>query len=388
MKKILLLSLAFTISFNNFGQLFSDNFDSYAVGSYLGPQSLTWSTWSGAEGGAEDATITTAQSSSNPHSIYFSSTAANGGPQDVVLKFGQLYNSGIFTLQNKFYVNTAKKAYYNIQGALTIGNLWALNVSLDAGSLIIDDGITSKGIRVLVAVMKKLGDVVVVAPDSPQSGMGHAITIGQTLRLYEDDIFDNVKAYKSSGTPADCVKLAKHHVLKDHKPDLVVSGINHGSNTSISVLYSGTMSAAIEGALEGYPSIGFSLCDFSSKADFSHVEEWVEKIARQVLENGIPKGIALNVNIPPKRNEEIRGVKICRQADAKWQEEFVERFDPTGRKYFWLAGNFVNFDKGEDNDEWAIANNYISIVPCQYDLTAHHAISHINKEWDWTKLGD
>ena len=251
-----------------------------------------------------------------------------------------------------------------------------------------DDGITSKGIRVLVTVMKKLGDVVVVAPDSPQSGMGHAITIGQTLRLYEEDIFEDVLAYKSSGTPADCVKLAKHHVLKDRKPDLVVSGINHGSNTSISVLYSGTMSAAIEGALEGYPSIGFSLCDFSSKADFSHVEEWVEKIARQVLEHGIPKGIALNVNFPPKRNEAIRGIKICRQADAKWQEEFVERNDPTGRKYFWMAGNFVNFDKGEDNDEWAIANNYVSIVPCQYDLTAHHAISHINKEWDWMKLGN
>lgn len=251
-----------------------------------------------------------------------------------------------------------------------------------------DDGITSKGIRVLVSVMKKLGDVVVVAPDSPQSGMGHAITIGQTLRLYEEDIFEDVLAYKSSGTPADCVKLAKHHVLKDRKPDLVVSGINHGSNTSISVLYSGTMSAAIEGALEGLPSIGFSLCDFSSRADFSHVEEWVEKIARQVLEHGIPKGIALNVNFPPKRNEDIRGIKICRQADAKWQEEFVERYDPTGRKYFWLAGNFVNFDKGEDNDEWAIANNYVSIVPCQYDLTAHHVISHINKEWDWSKLGD
>jgi len=251
-----------------------------------------------------------------------------------------------------------------------------------------DDGITSKGIRVLVSVMKKLGDVVVVAPDSPQSGMGHAITIGQTLRLYEEDIFEDVLAYKSSGTPADCVKLAKHYVLKDRKPDLVVSGINHGSNTSISVLYSGTMSAAIEGALEGLPSIGFSLCDFSSKADFSHVEEWVEKIARQVLEHGIPKGIALNVNFPPKRNEDIRGIKICRQADAKWQEEFAERFDPTGRKYFWMAGNFVNFDKGEDNDEWAIANNYVSIVPCQYDLTAHHAISHLNKEWDWTQLGD
>lgn len=249
-----------------------------------------------------------------------------------------------------------------------------------------DDGITSKGIRVLVSVMKRIGDVVVVAPDSPQSGMGHAITIGETLRLYEEDIFEDVVAYKSSGTPADCVKLAKHYVLKDRTPDLVVSGINHGSNTSISVLYSGTMSAAIEGALEGLPSIGFSLCDYSSKADFSHVEDWVERIARQVLERGIAKGVALNVNFPPKRNEQIKGIKICRQADAKWQEEFAERYDPTGRKYFWMAGNFVNFDKGEDNDEWAIANNYISIVPCQYDLTAHHAITQINKDWDWESL--
>jgi 5'-nucleotidase len=249
-----------------------------------------------------------------------------------------------------------------------------------------DDGITSKGIRVLVNVMKKLGDVVVVAPDSPQSGMGHAITIGETLRLYEEDIFEDVIAYKSSGTPADCVKLAKHHVMKDRQPDLVVSGINHGSNTSISVLYSGTMSAAIEGALEGLPSIGFSLCDYSSKADFSHVEEYVYKISKQVLENGIAKGVALNVNFPPKRNEPIRGVKVCRQAHAKWQEEFSERFDPNGRKYYWMAGNFVNFDKGEDNDEWAIANNYVSIVPCQYDLTAHHAMSQINEEWNWDEL--
>lgn len=249
-----------------------------------------------------------------------------------------------------------------------------------------DDGITSKGIRVLVSVMKKLGEVVVVAPDSPQSGMGHAITIGETLRLYEEDIFPDVKAYKSSGTPADCVKLAKHYVLKDRTPDLVVSGVNHGSNTSISVLYSGTMSAAIEGALEGYPSIGFSLCDYSSKADFSHAEIWIEKIARQVLENGMPKGVALNVNFPPKQKEDIKGIKVCRQADAKWQEEFAVRFDPTGRKYFWMAGNFVNFDKGEDNDEWAIANNFVSIVPCQYDLTAHHAITQMNKDWDWEKL--
>jgi 5'-nucleotidase len=249
-----------------------------------------------------------------------------------------------------------------------------------------DDGITSKGIRVLVDVMKELGDVIVVAPDSPQSGMGHAITIGNTLRLSEEEIFQDVVAYKSSGTPADCIKLAKHYVLKDRKPDLVVSGINHGSNTSISVLYSGTMSAAIEGAIEGYPSIGFSLCDYSTKADFSHIKDYVYEITRQVMEFGIPKEVALNVNFPPKRHEPIKGIKICRQARARWQEDFDERYDPNGRKYFWLAGNFVNFDKGEDNDEWAIANNYVSIVPCQFDLTAHHAISQINNDWNWEEI--
>ncbi|WP_339793226.1 MAG: 5'/3'-nucleotidase SurE [Imperialibacter sp.] len=246
-----------------------------------------------------------------------------------------------------------------------------------------DDGITSRGIRKLVELMKTLGEVIVVAPDSPQSGMGHAITIGDTLRLDTDDIFGDVKAYKCSGTPADCVKIGKHYILKDIRPDLVVSGINHGSNTSISVLYSGTMSAAIEAAMEGLPAIGFSLCDYSQEADFSHVDEFILKIARQALEKGIPKGVALNVNIPPKRNEAIKGIKMCRQANAKWQEEFDLRHDPYGRQYFWMAGNFVNFDKGEDNDEWAIANNYISIVPCQYDLTAHHALPILNDEWDF-----
>lgn len=246
-----------------------------------------------------------------------------------------------------------------------------------------DDGITSRGIRKLVELMNTLGDVIVVAPDSPQSGMGHAITIGNTLRLDTDDIFGDIKAYKCSGTPADCVKIGKHYILKDIRPDLVVSGINHGSNTSISVLYSGTMSAAIEAAMEGLPAIGFSLCDYSHDADFSHVDEYILKITRQALEKGMTKGVALNVNIPPKRNEGIKGIKICRQANAKWQEEFDLRHDPYGRQYFWMAGNFVNFDKGEDNDEWAIANNYISIVPCQYDLTAHHAIPILNDEWDF-----
>ncbi len=246
-----------------------------------------------------------------------------------------------------------------------------------------DDGITSRGIRTLVNVMKELGDVLVVAPDGPQSGMGHAITVGDTLRLEESSIFEGVKAYECSGTPADCVKMARHFVLKgERQPDIVVSGINHGSNTSISVLYSGTMSAAIEGAIEGTPAIGFSLCDYGHDADFSHTTEYVKKIARQVLAKGLPKGVALNVNIPPKRNESIKGIRICRQANAKWVEEFDQRFDPNGRRYFWMAGNFVNFDKGEDNDEWAIANNYVSVVPCQFDLTAHQAIPVLNEDWD------
>lgn len=244
-----------------------------------------------------------------------------------------------------------------------------------------DDGITSLGIRTLVEIMQELGEVVVVAPDSPQSGMGHAITIGEPLRLHSTPIFEGIKAYECSGTPADCVKLGKHYVLKDRMPDLVVSGINHGSNTSISVLYSGTMSAAIEGAIEGIPSIGFSLCDFSSDANFSHVRPYVQQIASNVLANGLPKGVALNVNFPKKSEETLKGVRICRQTNGKWQEEFDKRKDPHGRSYFWLSGNFVNFDAGqEDTCEWALENNYVSVVPCQYDLTAYETMK-LMQQW-------
>lgn len=244
-----------------------------------------------------------------------------------------------------------------------------------------DDGITSLGIRKLVETVQPLGEVVVVAPDSPQSGMGHAITVGDTLRLRKSDIFDEVEAYECSGTPADCVKLAKHYILKDRKIDLLVSGINHGSNSSISVLYSGTMSAAIEGAIEGLPAIGFSLCDYNPSASMDHVGAYVAQITREALEKGIPKYIALNVNIPALQDEPIKGIKVCRQARANWEEEFDVRKDPYGRDYFWLVGNFVNHDKGVDNDVWALDNNYISIVPCQFDMTGHHAIAQLNEEW-------
>lgn len=246
-----------------------------------------------------------------------------------------------------------------------------------------DDGITARGIRFLVNIVAEIGEVVVVAPDSPQSGMGHAITIGNTLRVSEVDIFDNARAYKCSGTPADCVKLAKRVVLKDRKPDLVVSGINHGSNTSISVLYSGTMSAAIEAAIEGMPAIGFSLCDYSADAEFTHAAPYVKQIAELALKHGMPEGTALNVNFPPKQHQNLQGIKICRQANAKWQEEFDQRKDPYGRNYYWLAGNFVNYDTKDDNDEWAIANNYVSVVPCQFDMTSHRAIDQIKNSWNF-----
>jgi len=241
-----------------------------------------------------------------------------------------------------------------------------------------DDGITSLGIKTLVEAMQQLGDVVVVAPNSPQSGMGHAITIGEPLRIYETHIFKGVVEYECSGTPADCVKLAKHYILHDRKPDLVVSGINHGSNSSISVLYSGTMSAAIEAAIEGIPAIGFSLSDFREDADFSHAIPFIISITQSALQNGIPKGIALNVNIPAKSEFPIKGVKVCRQANAKWQEKFDYRVDPNGRGYLWMAGDFVNFDtEKEDTDVWALENNYISVVPCQYDLTGYEALEQL-----------
>ncbi|MEN7548660.1 5'/3'-nucleotidase SurE [Rapidithrix thailandica] len=245
-----------------------------------------------------------------------------------------------------------------------------------------DDGITAKGIRHLVEWMQELGDVVVVAPDSPQSGMGHAITINDPLKCYKSDIFPGVEAYECSGTPADCIKLAKNYILNGRVPNLVVSGINHGSNASVSVLYSGTMSAAIEAGIEGMPAIGFSLCDYDREADFSHTYQWVKNIAIQALEKGIPQGTTLNVNLPARNKEEIKGVKTCRQAKAKWQENFDERVDPYGRKYLWLTGDFIYQDEGSDTDIWAIENNYISIVPVKYDMTAHQAISEMNEKWE------
>jgi 5'-nucleotidase len=241
-----------------------------------------------------------------------------------------------------------------------------------------DDDITAKGIRVLVDVMRELGEVVVVAPDRPQSGQGHAITIGNPLRMTPSRLFgDDIRAFQTTGTPADCVKLGKHLVLRDRKPDLVVSGINHGSNSAISVLYSGTMSAAIEAAIEGIPAIGFSLGAYEPDADFSHTIPYVRRIAEQVLAEGLPKGVALNVNFPARSSQPIQGVRVCRQADARYLEHFEQRRDPHNRPYYWLDGDFVNFDEGDDTDEWALSHNFASVVPCQFDLTAYATLDRL-----------
>jgi len=226
--------------------------------------------------------------------------------------------------------------------------------------------------------MNEIGEVFVVAPDSPQSAMGHAITINSTLHCHKIKVTEGPQEeYSCSGTPADCVKLAVNELL-DRKPDLCVSGINHGSNSSINVIYSGTMSAAMEAGIEGIPAIGFSLLDFQWNADFNPLRNYIRQITLEAISHGIPKDVVLNVNFPKLKEEEIKGIKICRQARANWVEEFDKRTNPMGREYYWLTGTFVNEDKGEDTDEWALSQGYISIVPTQFDLTAHHSIQQLN----------
>ena len=245
-----------------------------------------------------------------------------------------------------------------------------------------DDGVTAPGIRNLIEAVKDLGKVVVVAPDSPQSGMGHAITIGKPLRLDAVDIFADigVEAYQCSGTPVDCVKLA-HDIVLHRKPDICLSGINHGSNASINVIYSGTMSAAMEAAVEGIPSAGFSLCDFNFDADFSVAAEVARKVTQRMLNEEMPEHFLLNVNIPKVKAKDFKGIKICRQADAKWSENFDKRKDPRGRDYYWMTGKFVNRDKGEDTDIEALNSGYASIVPVRIDFTDNNVKKWLEKKY-------
>lgn len=247
-----------------------------------------------------------------------------------------------------------------------------------------DDGIHAPGLRNLINVMKQLGDVVVVAPDKPMSGMGHAVTISSPLRVHKLVDAPGHIEYSCNGTPADCVKLGQKAIL-GRNPDLIVSGINHGSNSSVNVIYSGTMAAVVEGAMENIPAIGFSLNDYTYTADFSKCEPYILSIARNVLEKGLPDYTCLNVNIPAVNGSPIKGIKVVRQAMAFWDEKFDQRKDPHQRDYFWLTGVFRNRDKGEDTDEWALQNNYVSVVPVHFDLTSHKTIPLL-REWETGNL--
>ena len=241
-----------------------------------------------------------------------------------------------------------------------------------------DDGITAGGIAALVEVAKEFGDVLVVAPDSPQSAQGHAITISIPVFVRESDALGNdVEAYECSGTPVDCVKLAKSVLLNGRTPDLCLSGINHGSNAAINILYSGTLSAAMEASLEGIPSIGFSFLNYRADADFSVCLPYVRRLVEFVLTNGMTEGSLFNVNIPDLPAEQIRGLKICRQAEARWVEEYTRAEDPRGRPYYWLTGRFVNEDTRTDTDAYALENGYVSLVPSLHDLTNLRALDSL-----------
>ncbi|MGB4205052.1 MAG: 5'/3'-nucleotidase SurE [Bacteroidales bacterium] len=245
-----------------------------------------------------------------------------------------------------------------------------------------DDGITAPGIRKLIEIMHRIGDVTVVAPDKPQSGMSHAVTVAFPLMLHQIQNENRHLEFSCTGTSVDCVKMGIKVVL-GRKPDLVVSGINHGNNASVNVLYSGTMAAAMDAAMENIPAIGFSLDNYSLNTNFDGFEKHIETITRNVLKNGLPPYTCLNVNIPDIKPSEIKGVKIVRQGKGNWVESFDGRIDPHNRNYYWLTGHFVGSDNNEDTDTWALNNNYIAVVPIHIDLTAHHAIDKL-AEWDFS----
>lgn len=241
-----------------------------------------------------------------------------------------------------------------------------------------DDGADSGGIAVLTRLMCEIGDVVVVAPDGPRSAQSSALTVTHPIRFKKLEESDGLTRYSCTGTPTDCVKLAIHEIL-ERRPDLIVSGINHGSNSAINVIYSGTMGAVLEGCEHGVPSVGFSISNYSPDADFSNFEPYILSIARQVLREGLKAGVCLNVNAPAN---EIKGLKICRQCDGRWTKEFAKRMDPHGRAYYWLTGYFENHEpEATDTDEWALNNGFVSVVPVKTDLTAYDEID-ILKTWN------
>lgn len=244
-----------------------------------------------------------------------------------------------------------------------------------------DDGVQAKGIHELTDVLSAVGDVVVMAPDRARSGAGCSITPHEPLRFQVLSVRPGLKVCACNGTPVDCVKLALVKAV-DRKPDLVVGGINHGDNSSVSVHYSGTMGIVLEGCMKGIPSIGFSLCDFSADADFSATHDYIRCMAERVQADGLPAGVCLNVNFPRHEGHGYAGVKVCRMARGTWGNEWFEARHPRGGNYFWLTGSFRNEEPEDtETDAWALANNFVAVTPVQVDMTAYRALSEL-KSWE------
>jgi 5'-nucleotidase len=238
-----------------------------------------------------------------------------------------------------------------------------------------DDGLYAGGLKTLLEVMEEFGKVILISTVESMSGMSQALTVKTPLRVKLLEENDRHRIYACNGTPTDSVKLAINQLV-ERIPDWVVSGINHGSNASVSVLYSGTMAAAIEGCLYGISSVGFSLNNFSPSADFSACRKYIRIVMKKLASEPLPAGVCLNVNIPAINKNEIKGIKICRQSRGNWREEFEKRKDPMGKTYYWLTGIFQNHEpEAIDTDEWAIAHNFVSVVPVTVDMTAHGYIN-------------
>lgn len=243
-----------------------------------------------------------------------------------------------------------------------------------------DDGIHAPGIAALAEAVSEIADVVIVAPEKQQSAVGHAITMNDPLRVQKVYRTGQLYGYAVNGTPADCVKIAIRMLL-ERKPDLLISGINHGSNTAISVIYSGTVSAATEGTILGIPSMAVSLTTFLPEADFSYAAKVAVRMAQMVLEKGLPKGTLLNINVPAVPESEIAGIAVTKQGKSIWNDEFESRRDPNNREYFWLKGDLMELDTGEDIDQGAILRNKVSVTPIHYDLTDYEFLEELGK-WD------
>jgi 5'/3'-nucleotidase surE len=238
-----------------------------------------------------------------------------------------------------------------------------------------DDGIDAKGLYALIDIARSFGEVIAVAPETPQSGKSSALTAEDPLRVTQMPDYNGCKTYKVNGTPVDCAKLSFHSILP-RVPDMVLSGINHGANTGNSVIYSGTMGIAFEGSIQGIPSIGFSLTDFSKDADFSKAEGIIKHIITDVLKSGLPEGVCLNVNIPSGLIPE--GIKIVKAAEGKWTEEYMKCVDPHNRTYYWLTGKYINLEpENPETDLYWIKRNFATVVPCIQDRTAYSSIDKI-----------